>query len=121
MQVAAVGPRCVVVVRDDGAGIPADAHDRIFDRFVRLDSDRRRDAPDPSDGRSGAGLGLPIARAIARGHGGELTSWPAPTGAHLRLELPLLPQSITFARERTRAGSSHSKFCPCAADIPKGE
>jgi two-component system, OmpR family, sensor kinase len=99
VQVAAVGSWCVVDVRDDGAGIPADAHDRVFDRFVRLDSGRRRDAPDPSDGRSGAGLGLPIARAIARGHGGELTSWPAPTGAHLRLELPLLPQSITSARE----------------------
>ena len=48
-------------ITDDGDGIPAPEHDRIFERFVR-------DARSP-----GAGLGLPIARWIAEAHGGRLT------------------------------------------------
>ncbi len=53
-----------VAVIDGGGGIPEADRDRIFERFVRLDESRR-----PSEG---AGLGLPIARAIAEGHGGTL-------------------------------------------------
>jgi two-component system, OmpR family, sensor kinase len=47
-------------VIDDGPGIAADQHERIFERFVR----------DPKSG--GAGLGLPIARWIAEAHEGRL-------------------------------------------------
>jgi heavy metal sensor kinase len=52
-----------IAVADTGSGIPADARERVFERFVRLD-----------DARSGpgAGLGLPIARAVAEAHGGTL-------------------------------------------------
>jgi signal transduction histidine kinase len=71
----------VLDVVDDGPGIPASEHDRVFDRFLRLDSSRRRSA-------GGAGLGLAIAREIARAHGGDLTVVPACHGAHLRLRLP---------------------------------
>jgi signal transduction histidine kinase len=77
---AAGGSRVWVDVRDDGPGVPAADHERIFDRFVRLDDTRRR---------GGNGLGLPLARAIARGHDGELISLPAERGAHFRLELPV--------------------------------
>ncbi len=48
-------------VVDDGAGVPADAHERIFQRFARL-----------SQEYAGAGLGLPIARWIAEAHDGSL-------------------------------------------------
>lgn len=55
---------CVrIVVRDQGAGVPAADRERIFDRFVQLDPARRR---------AGAGLGLPISRWIAELHGGTL-------------------------------------------------
>jgi signal transduction histidine kinase len=47
-------------VLDDGPGVAADQHERIFERFVR----------DPKSG--GAGLGLPIARWIAEAHHGRL-------------------------------------------------
>jgi len=50
-------------VADSGTGIPPEERDRIFDRFTRLPGSRRP---------QGLGLGLPIARAIARAHGGEI-------------------------------------------------
>lgn len=53
-----------LAVTDGGGGIPDGQRERIFERFVRLDASRRS-----SDG---AGLGLPIARAIAQAHGGTL-------------------------------------------------
>ena len=55
-----------VVVEDDGAGIPAGDHERVFERFVRLDEAREREG-------GGSGLGLAIAREIARDHGGDVT------------------------------------------------
>lgn len=50
-------------VRDDGDGIPADARERVFERFFRVDAARASDA-------GGAGLGLSIVRTIAQLHGG---------------------------------------------------
>jgi signal transduction histidine kinase len=55
----------VVSVADDGAGIPADDRERVFDRFARLDEARARDT-------GGTGLGLAIAQELVRRRGGEL-------------------------------------------------
>jgi len=52
-----------LTIDDTGPGIPADQRDRVFDRFVRLDT---------ALPTSGGGLGLPIARWIAEQHGGSL-------------------------------------------------
>ena len=71
-----------VTVTDSGPGIPDDERERIFERLVRLDAGRARD-------HGGAGLGLPIARALARAHGGELLCLPHDGGAAFRLTLPL--------------------------------
>ncbi|GGY87975.1 sensor histidine kinase [Streptomyces poonensis] len=79
----AEGEWAVLEVADDGAGVPEDQRERIFERFVRLDEARSRD-----DG--GAGLGLAIARDVAAGHGGTLTVRQAPRGGALFvLRLPL--------------------------------
>src|ERR1051326_8287649 len=56
------GDAVAIDVSDTGPGVPLDARDRIFERFVRLDPARRE---------GGAGLGLSIARWIAEAHGGE--------------------------------------------------
>ena len=53
------------IVEDDGPGIPADRRNDVFRPFVRLDTARN-----PQTG--GIGLGLTIARSIAREHGGDL-------------------------------------------------
>jgi signal transduction histidine kinase len=68
-----------VRVVDDGPGVPPAERERIFERFVRLD---------PSGGRPGAGLGLAIARGIARQHGGDLRCDSVERGASFTLLLP---------------------------------
>lgn len=75
------GCDAVVRVLDDGPGIPAQDHERVFERFVRLDPSRAR-----TDG--GTGLGLPIAREIARAHGGSLRVVSSERGALFEMRLP---------------------------------
>jgi signal transduction histidine kinase len=53
-------------VADDGPGIPAEARERVFERFARLDEGRARDA-------GGTGLGLAIVREVVQAHGGSVT------------------------------------------------
>jgi two-component system, OmpR family, sensor kinase len=64
-------------VADDGPGVPEQERQRIFERFVRLD---------PS--KPGHGLGLAIARRIAKQHDGDLTCNATSTGASFTLSLP---------------------------------
>ena len=71
----------VIEVIDDGPGIDATDVDRVFERFIRLDQSRTRSS-------GGAGLGLPIARHIARAHHGNLVVADDPVGARLVLTLP---------------------------------
>jgi two-component system osmolarity sensor histidine kinase EnvZ len=71
-----------VLVDDDGPGIPLAEHENVFRPFFRLDSAR---SPD----NEGVGLGLTIARDVARGHGGDLRLEQAPQGGlRVRLTLP---------------------------------
>jgi two-component system, OmpR family, sensor kinase len=60
-----------VRVKDSGPGVPVADRERIFDRLVRLDDARSRDST-AAGTAGGAGLGLAIARGIARAHGGDL-------------------------------------------------
>jgi two-component system OmpR family sensor kinase len=71
-----------VTVTDTGPGVPDNDRERIFDRLVRLDDARDRDS-------GGAGLGLPIARALAEAHHGTLVCLPSDGGAIFRLALPI--------------------------------
>ncbi len=68
------GPDQIVIrVRDEGPGIPAQQLERAFEPFFRGESSRNRDT-------GGTGLGLGIARNIARAHGGELILRNHPEG-----------------------------------------
>jgi PAS domain S-box-containing protein len=74
-----------VEVRDRGVGIPAANLERIFDRHVRVRSHSTRDI-------EGFGLGLPIVRAIARAHGGDVTVDSAEgTGSTFVFWVPVAP------------------------------
>jgi histidine kinase len=71
-------------VTDTGSGIAPDDLDRVFERFYRGPATR------PAGGR-GRGIGLTIARSIARAHGGDVSasSRGAGTGATFRLTVPV--------------------------------
>ncbi len=74
----------VITICDDGDGIAAEDAERIFDRFVRLDESRNRDA-------GGSGLGLAIVDQIVGAHGGTITVLPPEngrTGATFAIRLP---------------------------------
>jgi two-component system, OmpR family, osmolarity sensor histidine kinase EnvZ len=62
-----------IVVDDDGAGIDPAYREDVFRPFYRLDEARNQD-------EGGAGLGLAIARDIARSHGGDITLSDSPLG-----------------------------------------
>lgn len=62
-----------IFVDDDGPGIPPEERDRVFQPFVRLDPSRN-----PKTG--GIGLGLTIARDVARSHGGDVRLETSPQG-----------------------------------------
>ena len=58
------GERILISVADNGPGIPEADRARVIERFVRLEQSRSQ---------PGSGLGLSLAAAVARLHGGELT------------------------------------------------
>jgi two-component system, OmpR family, osmolarity sensor histidine kinase EnvZ len=71
-----------IFVDDDGPGIPPGERDHVFQPFIRLDSSRN-----PSTG--GIGLGLTIARDVARSHGGDVRLETSPRGGlRARVHLP---------------------------------
>jgi two-component system sensor histidine kinase SenX3 len=57
-----------ISVTDQGAGIPAEEQERIFERFYRVDAARSRQT-------GGTGLGLSIVKHVVSNHGGEVTVW----------------------------------------------
>lgn len=74
------GPSAIsVIIADNGPGIPAEARALALRRFGRLDRSRQR---------TGHGLGLPLADAIARLHRGALLLEDAAPGLRIRLSLP---------------------------------
>ena len=79
----------VVRVSDNGPGIPPDELERVFEPFYRLEGSRNRSS-------GGTGLGLGIARNIARAHGGELTLHNRATGG--------LEAVLTLPRRTPAAG-----------------
>ncbi|HEX9159263.1 MAG TPA: HAMP domain-containing sensor histidine kinase [Rhizomicrobium sp.] len=77
--------RYEIVVEDEGPGIPERDRARVFEPFVRLDASRSAET-------GGSGLGLTLVKAIAEGHGGQITLEDRPErGLRARLTLPREP------------------------------
>jgi signal transduction histidine kinase len=75
------GGLVAVAVSDTGTGIEAADRARAFEPFFR-------GGPSASRPRNGAGLGLPICRAIVQAHGGTIDLAPAATGTTVRFSVP---------------------------------
>ena len=79
MTAGAEGDRIQLAVRDRGPGIPEADRARVVERFVRLEQSRSK---------PGSGLGLSLAAAVARLHGGELKLEDNAPGLKAILDLP---------------------------------
>jgi signal transduction histidine kinase len=77
------GGTCSLAVRDQGPGIPADEHGKLFKDFSRL-------SVKPTGGEKSTGLGLAICRKIVEAHRGSIQAGNLPTvGCEFRITLPL--------------------------------
>lgn len=76
--------RCLIIVDDNGQGIPEEKREEVFQAFKRLEESRNVQT-------GGAGLGLAIVRDIVYSHGGDVTLDSSPHGKGLRVlvSLPL--------------------------------
>jgi two-component system, OmpR family, osmolarity sensor histidine kinase EnvZ len=73
----------VILVDDDGSGIPENEHQNVMKPFYRIDKSRGQN-------KSGVGLGLSIANDIIRSHGGNIDLEKSPLGGlRVKLSLPL--------------------------------
>jgi len=97
VSVHAEGGTAVVEVSDRGPGVPAVLGERVFDRFARA-------AGDAAPAGGGSGLGLAIVRAVAEGHGGEVSLSPAQSGG--ARFVVRLPASGEPAQTSTTTGST---------------
>ena len=69
-------------VKDDGPGIPATEHQRIFEKFTRLHS---------KQGATGLGLGLAYCRLAVEGHGGRIWIESEPgKGSRFNFTMPIV-------------------------------
>jgi signal transduction histidine kinase len=87
VEADSAGGSAVLAVEDAGPGVPPRERERIFEQFTRLDDESSLQA-------RGLGLGLTIARQLARAQGGELLAVDprrAAGGARFELRLPLVP------------------------------
>jgi signal transduction histidine kinase len=105
LAVARRGDGYDLTVADDGPGVPWFERQRIFERFVRLDTARAHEG-------TGAGLGLAIVREIVTAHGGEVWVEDAQPGARFVVRLP---DNLGLSREMPRAPNAAAERTKRAA------
>jgi two-component system OmpR family sensor kinase len=82
------GGQILAIVEDNGPGVPIAMHQAVFEPFQRLEPSRNRKT-------GGVGLGLAIARNLARGHGGDVALDPTGgPGARFIFTLPTSAQAV---------------------------
>jgi signal transduction histidine kinase len=100
-RVVAEGDRIAYSVEDTGIGIPAVAHEYVFDEFRQVDGSTTRVY-------GGSGLGLALARGLARRLGGEITlASESGVGSTFTVELPLCADVADAAGTVAVARESH--------------
>ncbi len=79
VRIAPADPEVLVEIEDDGPGLPEDEIVKVFEPFYRATRD---------EDHGGMGLGLSVARSIARAHGGEVELSARPGGLTATVRLP---------------------------------
>jgi len=103
LRVRRVRQGVAIEVSDNGVGIPAVEHRRIFWKFYRIDDRLSRE-------REGSGLGLAIVKHIVRAHRGRVrVESSAGEGTTFRIILPIAPMSATAKVAAVRAGTAGAK------------
>jgi two-component system sensor histidine kinase KdpD len=89
----------VIMVRDEGPGIPPDALERIFDKFYRVQSGDRQ--------RAGTGLGLAICRGFIEAQGGRITAANRGDrpGAIFTIRLPIAESAAVLSANQVAHGA----------------
>ena len=95
----------IVTVKDNGAGIPADKLDSIFDMFMQVDRSSERS-------QGGLGIGLTLVKRLTEMHGGsiEARSSGEGEGSEFVVRLPVLSKPTAFAH--AGAGDAHGSLVP---------
>jgi signal transduction histidine kinase len=88
----------LLVVADDGPGVPVAERDRVFDRFFRGDAARSA---------QGTGLGLSIVRSVADRYGGSVSVGDAGPGARFEVRLPLAEPSRSMRADGAPSPVDH--------------
>jgi signal transduction histidine kinase len=89
-----MGDQYLIIISDNGPGVPDEETQKVFENFEQLSKGDARES-------TGIGLGLPIARRLARAMGGEV--WYErrfPTGARFCYSLPLRRRTVVEDGER---------------------
>lgn len=99
LTVKLVGDEAVVTVKDNGAGIPPDKLDSIFDMFMQVDRTAERS-------QGGLGIGLTLVKRLAEMHGGTIAAKSAGEGqgSEFVLTLPVLRKPVEAAPAASQAG-----------------
>lgn len=93
VEVSRTDDAAVLAVSNDGEAIPEEYHERIFERFTRIDSARSRH-------NGGTGLGLAIAREVVEAHHGSIGVEDAHPGVRFVIRLPLSPDDTGSPQDK---------------------
>ncbi|MEO0484264.1 MAG: ATP-binding protein [Planctomycetota bacterium] len=97
VQVTADDERLEVSISDTGVGIPEDALPRIFERFYRVGGE-------DTEGVTGSGLGLALAREVVRLHGGEIqVESEVGRGSRFMITLPIVRRERSASESKAAA------------------
>ena len=105
-----MGDQYLIIISDNGPGVPDEETQKVFENFEQLSKGDAREA-------TGIGLGLPIARRLARAMGGEV--WYErrfPTGARFCYSLPLRRRTVVGEGGRPEVADD-----PSQAEVDLGE
>jgi signal transduction histidine kinase len=98
VSLARAEERALIIIADDGPGVPVEDRTRVFERFTRLDDARSR-----GSGAGGAGLGLASAQDIASVHSGAIHIESRADGRHGAVFVITLPVEAGIAALGTDA------------------